>query len=106
MPPGGGVAQRFGQRFEPSRILALHSDEFGDGVAPALMAAAAIDWPPVAHDRGAGMACAIARLAFGPGQRLVALRLASSGHGPSGFRHVTQLPVFQAAARVAPAGCW
>jgi hypothetical protein len=52
--PGGGVAQRFGQRLEPSHVVALQGDELGDRVAPALMAAAAIDWPPVADDRGTG----------------------------------------------------
>ena len=101
---GGGVAQRFGQRLEPSHVVALHGDELSDRVAPALMAAAAIEWSPEADDRGAGMACAIARLTLGAGQRLVALRLASPGHGPSGFRHVTQLPRFQAGG-AAPAGC-
>jgi hypothetical protein len=53
------------------------------------MAAAAIGRSPVAKDRGAGVALSIECLALGSGERLVASRLASSGHGPSGFRHVT-----------------
>jgi hypothetical protein len=98
--PGGGVAQGLGQRFEPLRVLALEGDQFGHGVAPTLMAAAAIPGsspgirPAVADDRRASLARPIARLPFGAGKRLVALRLASSGHG-SQFRHVTQLLRFR-----------
>ena len=44
---GGSVTQGLGQRLEPLRILALQGDEFIDGIAPALMAAAAISRPPV-----------------------------------------------------------
>jgi hypothetical protein len=86
---GGSVTQGLGQRLEPLRILALQGDEFIDGIAPALMAAAAISRPPVANERGAGVARSIACLALGAGERLVTLWLASPGHGPSGFRHVT-----------------
>jgi hypothetical protein len=85
---GGGVTQRLGQRFEPLRVVGLQSDQFGHGVTPALMTAAAIDRPAVADDRSTGMACAVARLALGAGKGLVALWFASSGHG-SQVRHVT-----------------
>ena len=78
---GGGFAQGLGKRIEPLRVVGLQGDQFGHGVAPALMTTAAIDRPAVADDRSAGMACAIARLALGGGKGLVALRFASSGHG-------------------------
>ena len=78
---GGGFAQGPGQRLEPLRVVGLQGDQFGHGIAPALMTTAAIDWPAIADDRSAGMACAIACLTLGAGKRLVALRFASSGHG-------------------------
>jgi hypothetical protein len=40
----------------------------------------------------------ITRLALGGGERMVALRLASSGHGSSQLRHVTELRRAQAVA--------
>jgi hypothetical protein len=84
---GGGVAQRFGQRFEPLRLLAPQSVKFGSRVAPALATAAAIDRPPVADDRSAGMACAITRLALDP-------RI--SGRSPGGLRLWPWTPDFVA----------
>ena len=33
---GSALLKVFGQRLEPSRVLALQDDEFGDGIAPAL----------------------------------------------------------------------
>jgi hypothetical protein len=78
---GGSVAQRLGQCFEPLRVLVLQGDEFGDGIVPALMAAAAVGGSAVADDRGAGVARAIAGLPLGPGKRPVASRFASSGDG-------------------------
>jgi hypothetical protein len=92
---GGSVTQGLGQRLEPLRILALQGDQFIDGIAPALMAASAISRSAVADDRSVGMARSITRLALGAGERLVALWLASFGHGPSVFRHVTQLTAFR-----------
>jgi hypothetical protein len=71
---GGGVVERLGQRLEPLRVFALQSDEFGHGIAPALMAAAAVGGPAIADDRGAGMPGAIAGLPLGSGKRLVAFR--------------------------------
>jgi hypothetical protein len=82
---GGSVTQGLGQRLEPLRILALQGDELIDGVVPALMAAAPISRSLVAHDRSAGVARSITRLALGAGERLIALWLASFGHGPSYF---------------------
>jgi hypothetical protein len=78
---GGSVAQGLGQRLEPLRILALQGDEFIDGIAPALMAAAAISRSPVADERRAGVARSIECLALGAGERLVALWLASCYDG-------------------------
>jgi hypothetical protein len=92
---GGSVTQGLGQRLEPLRVVAVQDDEFRDRVAPALMAAAAISRSPVADYRSAGVARSITRLALGAGERLVALWLASCGHGLSGFRHVTQLTAFR-----------
>src|SRR5262249_15076519 len=51
---GSGVAERLGERLEPLRVFALQSDEFGHGIAPALMAAAAIGRTAAAGDAGPG----------------------------------------------------
>jgi hypothetical protein len=79
---GSGVVERFRQRFEPLRVFALQSDEFRHGIAPALMAAAAIGGPTVADDASTGVACPVAGLPLGPAKRLVALWFASSRHDP------------------------
>ena len=62
---GGGVAERIGQRLEPLRVFALQGDEFGHGIAPALMAGAAVGGSTVADDRSAS----VPRADSGPGAR-------------------------------------
>jgi hypothetical protein len=68
-----GVTERVGERLEPLRVFVLQGDEFGHGIAPTLMAAAAVGGSAVADDRGASVPRAVASLAFGPGKRLIAL---------------------------------
>src|ERR1700751_661056 len=44
-PAGGAIAQAFGQRLEPRRILGLQSEECGDSGLPLLRSAGAADRP-------------------------------------------------------------
>ena len=77
---GSALLKVFGQRLEPSRVLALQGDEFGDGIAPALGAAASVGRSPVMDYRpGCGARGAMPGLSLGIGQRSVAEGLA--GHG-------------------------
>jgi len=62
------------------RVLALQDDKFGDGIAPALSAAAPVGrWPVMVHRPGCGTSGAVPGLSFGIGQRSVAERLAGMG---------------------------
>jgi hypothetical protein len=60
--------------------------------------ATALGGPPVADGGRVGMACPVTRLALGGGERMVALRFASPGHGSSQLRHVTEVQRAQAVA--------
>src|ERR1700681_1648956 len=83
--------QTVGQSREPIGICCLYRQQFVDGVAPSLGAAASVD-----SAAGAGsdrhwlrqLACSIARLPFGVAQRLFALGFTASRHG-SVLRYVT-----------------
>jgi hypothetical protein len=69
--------------------VALQDDEFGDGIAPALSAAASVGrWPVMVHRPGCGTSGAVPGLSLGIGQRSVAERLA--GHGLTPKRYVTE----------------
>ena len=86
---GSALLKVFGQSLEPLRVLALQDDEFGDGIAPALGAAASVGrWPVMVHRPGCGTSGAVPGLSFGIGQRSVAERLA--GHGLTPKRYVTE----------------
>ncbi|HEY3797162.1 MAG TPA: hypothetical protein VGL58_02330, partial [Caulobacteraceae bacterium] len=78
------VAKAVGQGVGPGGILGLQGEQFGDGVTPALSSAASVRRLAIA-DRGRGLlglvAATIAGLAFGVGQGVFALRLATSRHG-------------------------
>jgi hypothetical protein len=97
---GRGVAKGFGQGLEPLGLLGLQGDECGHRVLPTLPAVAAIGGSPIADDGRAGVAFPVARLAFRRGERMLALRLASSGHSSSQWCHVTELWRAQAVAAV------
>jgi hypothetical protein len=77
---GGAVADGLGKRVEPGEVFGPQNDEVGDGVAPALGPAAAIDRPAVSDDRCAGMARPVARLALGACERLITDWLATAWH--------------------------
>src|ERR1700740_2053306 len=52
---GSALLEVFGQSLEPLRVLALQDVEFGDGIAPALSAAASVGrWPGMGYPAGGG----------------------------------------------------
>ena len=79
---GGGAFVQVGRQcFQPGDALGLHCCQFGDGITPALDAAAAVGWVSVARDGlVSGLGSSVASLAFGIGHRPVADRFAR--HGP------------------------
>ena len=63
---GSALLKVFGQSLEPLRVLALQDDEFGDGIAPALSAAASVGrWPVIVHRPGCGTSDAVPGLSLG-----------------------------------------
>src|ERR1700756_4832749 len=73
---GSALLKVFGQSLEPLRVLALQDDEFGNGIAPALGAAAAVGGSPVMdHRLGWGTGGAMPGLSLGIGHWSVAKRL-------------------------------
>src|SRR5215467_14206323 len=86
---GSALLKVFRQSLEPLRVLALQDDEFGDGIAPALSAAAPVcRWPVMVHRPGCGTSGAMPGLSLGIGQRSVAEGLARHGLTPK--RYVTE----------------
>src|SRR5246127_5393429 len=86
---GSALLKVFGQSLEPLRVLALQDDEFGDGIAPALRAAASAGRRAgMVHRPGCGTSGAVPGLSLGIAQRSVAERLA--GHGLTPKRYVTE----------------
>jgi hypothetical protein len=74
----GSIVRGFGQGFEPTRVLSVQRDEFGDSGIPALQSCAPAWLEPCGCLRGTGggriiMPLPIARLAFGTGQCLRSL---------------------------------
>ena len=86
---GGAVVKAVGQGLEPGPVFGLQSDEFGDGIAPALGPAAAVGGSPVMDDRpGRGAGGAMPGLSLGIGHWFVAE--GASGHGSTPKRYVTE----------------
>jgi hypothetical protein len=81
---GGTVAEGFGERLEPGDVVGLQGEEFFDGISPALRAGAAIGGTTIS-DEGLTLlvlvAGAVAGLALGVGEGVVALGFAASWHG-------------------------
>jgi hypothetical protein len=80
----GAVAQAVGQAVGPGGVLGLRGEQLGDGIAPALGAAAPICGPAVAkHGRRllGELAGTMASLALGIAQGMFTLGLATSRHG-------------------------
>src|SRR5208283_5055831 len=74
----GSIVRGFGQGFEPTRVLSVQRDEFGDSGIPALQSCAPAWLEPCGCLRGTGggriiMPLPIARLAFGSAQRQITL---------------------------------
>ena len=62
---GSTLLKVFGQSFEPLRVLALQDDEFGDGIAPALSAAASVGrWLVMVRDATRAARCRACRSAL------------------------------------------
>jgi len=96
---GSALLKVFGQRLEPLRVLALKDDEFGDGIAPALSAAASVGrWPVMVHRPGCGTSGAMAGLSLGIGQRSVAEGLAGHGAHSEALRNGTGIEVLDETA--------
>ena len=55
---GGAVVKAVGQGLEPGPVFGLQSDEFGDGIAPALGPAAAVGGSPL---RKISTVCGVSR---------------------------------------------
>ena len=90
---GSTVAQPLGESVEPSDILDLQGEQFGDGGTPSLRPVGAPDGARQRRSAVFGLALAIACLPLGAGQRALAPRLA----GPCAGRHQGS----EASARIA-----
>jgi hypothetical protein len=87
----GSIVRGFGQGFEPTRVLSVQRDEFGDSGIPALQSCAPAWLEPCGCLRGTGggriiMPLPIARLAFGSAQRQITLWFASRWRDSPVFR--------------------
>jgi len=72
---GGGLAEGVWQGVGPGNVVGLERDELGHRVAPTLRAGSTIRGLPIADGRTGlfGLTGAVARLAFGVAERVVAL---------------------------------
>ena len=80
---GGGVAETVRHGVAPGGIFGLQGEQPGDQVVPALRAGAPVDWPPIADSRCwlvGPAACAVASLAFGVAECVLAFGDSASGH--------------------------
>jgi hypothetical protein len=86
-------AKAFGKRVEPGNVFGLQGDQFADGIAPALRAAASIRRPAVSdhwHRHPIVLTRPMACLPLGVAESMLSFRLATSWHGFV-FRYVTGL---------------